>query len=904
MPHQRHIVDVAFELDPATGLLVYSQVIVIGPRQATGKALDATTPMLTTRGWVPLSEVEVGDEVYHPSGHSTRVLFATEEVTGHDCYRVTTSDGRTVVADADHLWTVKDTFTGTRVWKTLTTAQLAEAGLRNRGAGGYRWRLPIQRAVKSPDVDLPIDPYFLGLWLGDGTTANSSITVGDQDLQHVREQIAACGLTMHSEKQDGRTGVWALWISSPRRIRRCIVAGCTRLVVSRGLCGPDYNKLARSGELPPLLPMDSLNTRLRNLGVLGNKHVPDAYLNAGHDQRLALLQGLMDSDGSIEDRQGSVEFCSTLKPLAEAVLYLARSLGWRAFINEGNAKLYGHVTSRRWRVTWSPRTDGLVPFRLPRKLARMLPASTRSAESVRSVSIAGVERVASRPVRCIKVDSPDGLFLAGRDLVATHNTELLLPVMTHRCTGFDANLVKWIRERLGVRVPLPGPQRVLYTAQTAEDARKKWRDVHFERLERSSYGRPRPRYTARLRQTAELLKWDNGSTWLPGSTTGKTGGTGDTLDLGVIDEAWSRPDARTELGMRPAQMTRPWRQQWIASMIPGLSRARPDEWPYLKRKRELGRELVTAGVRDGTAFFDFCAPPDADPADPATWYAAMPGLGRIVPERAVAEDFGDMDLVDFCAEYLGWEPAVSTPKWTLIPRQVWEDRRDPGSVIEGAAALAVEMNEARNRAWITAAGYRFDDNYHVEVVEPGYKIPVGVDMSPDLVEARLVELWERQSPCTVVIDPRRPAVSLIVPLRNRGIDVLTPNQPEIAGACGRFYDATGAERVTTEDDMAAEDDGRRLFHLGQDELDRALSHARRLDLGAGQFTFVKKGAASELGPLYGVTLALHGLMVKGGRDYDLLDSIDESRPCHCGRYIYPDAGGWRHADDESPACRG
>jgi hypothetical protein len=463
----------------------------------------------------------------------------------------------------------------------------------------------------------------------------------------------------------------------------------------------------------------------------------------------------------------------------------------------------------------------------------------------------------------LELDPATGLLAFSEVVVigprqATGKTELLLPVMTHRCVGFDEALVRWVRERLGVVVPLPGPQRVLYTAQTADSAREKWRDVHLERLKASPFYQPRRQFGYRLRLNQEAIVWEGGSMWSPGSTTGKTAGTGDTLDLGVIDEAWSRPNNRTELGMRPAQMTRRWRQLWVASMIPGLSRARPDQWPYLRAKRQLGRQRVAAGVRHGMAFFDFAAAEGLDPQDPATWYSCMPGLGLTVPERAVAEDFeSGMPLVDLYAEYLGWEPVETTPRWTLVSQLTWDERYDPASCVAGRPALAVEMNEERDRGWIGVAGYRDDGQYHVEIVEPGGRVPVGA-VGVEWIERRAVEMVADHQPWTVVVDPRRPAASLIQPLKNRGIDVLTPAQPDIAGACGRFFDATGEVRPGRDFD-----DGLRLHHLGQPVLDRAMGQARRLDLGAGSFVFVKKGSSSELGPLYTVTLALLGLVVKG-----------------------------------------
>lgn len=456
---------------------------------------------------------------------------------------------------------------------------------------------------------------------------------------------------------------------------------------------------------------------------------------------------------------------------------------------------------------------------------------------------------------------PDTGLLAYSEVVvigprqATGKTELLLPVMTHRCVGFDDALAVWSERTFGLaNVPRPGPQSVLYTAQTSDKAREKWRDVHLKRLQASrTY---RDQFRARLRLNAEAFMWKNGSMWSPGSTTGKTGGTGDTLDLGVIDEAWSRPDSRTELGMRPAMMTRPWRQMWIASMIPGLSRTQPGTWPFLKHKRQVGRARVEAGVNRGMAFFDFSAADGMDPADPDTWWSCLPGLGRTVTEKVVREDFEAMDLVDFCAEYLGWEPVETAPRWTLIRKETWQALHDPASRIEGSRAFAVEIAEDRSSACIAVAGRRADGQWHVEIVEPGHQIAVGVS-GIDWVERRVLELVKDWRPCTVVISPTRPAASLIVPLRNRGVDVTTPNQREMAGACGRFYDATG-ETATPERPQTSW-----VFHLAQPELDRSLASARQFDVGEGLFVFVKKGAPGELIHLNSVVEAMHGVDVKG-----------------------------------------
>ena len=168
---------------------------------------------------------------------------------------------------------------------------------------------------------------------------------------------------------------------------------------------------------------ETLSARLRALGVLGNKHVPGIYLTAGDRQRESLLQGLVDTDGSIDPRRGQVEFCSTLRPLADAALYLARSLGWRATLRTGRATLNGRDHGTKYRVFFTPKTcDPFCPVRLPRKVARI--TGTDGGKGRATLSIASIEPVSSRPVRCIQVGSPDGLFLAGRDLIPTHNSQL------------------------------------------------------------------------------------------------------------------------------------------------------------------------------------------------------------------------------------------------------------------------------------------------------------------------------------------------------------------------------------------------------------------------------------------------------------------------------------------------
>ena len=344
-------------------------------------ALDIATPILTPRGWTTMADIKVGDEVYHPDGHPIVVTGTTDVFSERPCYEVETTDGRRLIADEDHRWMVNDRRSN-RGWETVTTGELVRRGTeRNKTGGRFAYRLPRQQAIISKPVDLPIDPYVLGAWLGDGTAGKSEITCIDSESD---ELIRHLGVNITSSRR----------IGNARRIQFRITPGKSR---------------------------DGFPARCRDLGIWTSKRIPDIYLIAGAEQRLALLQGLCDTDGSI-DTNGRVRYCSTNKEMAEQVLYLARSLGWRATLREGESKYGGKVFGAAYYVSWTHDANEPSPFRLQRKRDRINTRPSRAGERT-TVSIRSITPVTSRPTRCIMVDSPDSLWLAGRDLVPTANCQ-------------------------------------------------------------------------------------------------------------------------------------------------------------------------------------------------------------------------------------------------------------------------------------------------------------------------------------------------------------------------------------------------------------------------------------------------------------------------------------------------
>lgn len=343
-------------------------VIAADPKQ--GKALPLDTPILTRNGWAKFGDLVVGDEVHTLDGSLTKIVAVSPVMYNHKCYRVTTRSGASLIADAEHLWqvSVRDHVT------TVTTEEL------KKGHNGRRWLLPAPAPLQRPEIDLPIDPYILGYWLGNGNKDDSGFTVNNNDIPTLVSEFARSRLTHSAPKsQRGCAGIHAY----------------------------------------------GLRKDLQALGLSPAKFIPEQYLIASIPQRRALLAGLLDSDGyaaTYPNGSGMVEFCNTSKLLAEQTLELVRSLGIKARIAEGRAMLGGRDCGPKYRVTFSAgRSDS--PFRVPRKTASLpdRPLSQRS----RVDAVVFVEEVDSVPVRCIKVADKSELFIAGRDFVVTHNTRLV-----------------------------------------------------------------------------------------------------------------------------------------------------------------------------------------------------------------------------------------------------------------------------------------------------------------------------------------------------------------------------------------------------------------------------------------------------------------------------------------------
>lgn len=365
--------------------------------KGNAKCLALDTPIPTPTGWSTMGALKVGDRVFDERGVPCAVVGAFNVLLDHPCFEVRFDDGNAIVADADHLWmTEQRTFIGDRGeskrgiamnqrggWRRglRTTAQIA-ATLRypNGRYQSANHSIDLAGALDLPDARLPIEPYCLGVWLGDGDSDGARITAGMAECAEIRELVTAAGVPVGAVD-----------------------------------CQPNRAPRFRLG--------DGFHSSLRAEGLLKHKHIPAAYLRASIGQRLDLLQGLMDTDGSIAKSNGQCVFGSTLRTLADGVAELVESLGVKLTLLERRSVLNGHDYGPFWCVSFFPPAD-LPVFRLARKRKEQYVRHGRRRLSG-DRRIVSCERVPSVPVRCIAVDSPSNLYLAGHGMIPTHNTPML-----------------------------------------------------------------------------------------------------------------------------------------------------------------------------------------------------------------------------------------------------------------------------------------------------------------------------------------------------------------------------------------------------------------------------------------------------------------------------------------------
>jgi hypothetical protein len=343
-----------------------------------GKKLADSVPVITTNGWKNHGELNVGDYVFNPDGNPVKVIDTLNN--GKDIeYEIEFSDGEVIQCHAEHEWLVAyDNWKmGGNPYRILETQQILDLDYK-------KVSLPFVSPLKFEKKDLPIDPYFFGAWLGDGTSTSPVITGVDKEV------IDGVPYSVTSKSIHKKTGV-------------------TRYYFGRS----------------------EISNNLRKLGVYKNKHIPDIYKYSSIEQRLQLLAGMIDTDGTVNKdtrengwRNSRVYFININKRLVDDFVEVVNGLGIRTSITKVNAcvsssGIYGK--SDTYYVGFQPFIK--IPTRIKRKQITAL-------EKLRRLRIRDIRKIEPVNGKCITVDG--GMYLAGKKLIPTHNSNTVAAAVTAR----------------------------------------------------------------------------------------------------------------------------------------------------------------------------------------------------------------------------------------------------------------------------------------------------------------------------------------------------------------------------------------------------------------------------------------------------------------------------------------
>jgi LAGLIDADG-like domain len=330
-----------------------------------GLALDTKLP--TPTGWTTMGAVTVGDQVLDADGNPCNVIIKSD-TKRIGTFIVTFNDGAQIVCDREHIWWTttradREAGRGPQPRSVLNVIATLKKGRQNQHC------VPVASALNLPDVDLGIDPYLLGAWLGDGNHGRGVITKEHE----LFDLLESDGHEIRTRYTDHRNGA-----------------------VSATIIG--------------------LQQSLNQADLLGNKHIPDCFMRGSHHQRLRLLQGLMDTDGTWNTARARATFTSTNKALALGVEELLLSLGQQPHFGEIERSGFGKTVTA-YDVEFSP--IDLMPFRLTRKAAKVtIGNQTRARRRV----ITSIEPGPDVETACIGVDSPNHVYLCSERMIPTHNT--------------------------------------------------------------------------------------------------------------------------------------------------------------------------------------------------------------------------------------------------------------------------------------------------------------------------------------------------------------------------------------------------------------------------------------------------------------------------------------------------
>ena len=339
------------------------------------KGLPLDTEIPTLEGWSTMKDLKVGDTVFDKDGKQCKVVVKSK-IHNNPCYKIHFSKDISIIADEEHRWLISFSTHPSTKYKgqlrevIMTTKELYEYLQYYNPKNQYQIpKIYLNKELDLPEQNLPIDPYVLGLWLGDGTADNGRIT---QELNAKSwEIIESKGfkLSKNSEHRDKKAE--------------------TRTVYG-------------------------LRELLKDNHLLNNKHIPDIYQRSSRNQRINLIRGLMDADGFYDKIHKTFIMSTDYYWQADGLIKVLSSLGIRATLNRVSRPGYNTMSRVCYDVKF--KTSKFNPFMCRNQEVECV------EPKISYYSIKNVEKTETVKTQCIQVDSPSHTYLCTRHMIVTHNT--------------------------------------------------------------------------------------------------------------------------------------------------------------------------------------------------------------------------------------------------------------------------------------------------------------------------------------------------------------------------------------------------------------------------------------------------------------------------------------------------
>lgn len=378
------------------------QLTVLRGSAGSGKAQPNSTLIPTKQGYKKLGDIVPGDYVLDRFGNETKVL-ATFPQGLKENYKITFSDGRESYCNDEHIWTC---YTSKGHFKNFTVQEMFQLGLRAPG-GQYRFKIPITEAVEFEEKQFDIDPYVIGAFLGDGCCKEKPLTFSSNDEEIVTEITSLIGAKGYRRNSQSNYN-WEFLLPDEQQYNN--TNNFHALVIryqTRQFFKKYQNELIQPAHL---------------------KRIPEIYKYGSIEQRFSLIQGLMDTDGTIDNKEkGRTRFTSISLGLVQDLQEICWSLGFSASISEDRREGKYPITGCAYNLTLScPKEIKPKLFRLKRKKDIAIAYSNNGKHSIHSDKLT-IKKIEKMPhleeMTCLLVDNDEHLYLTEQYIV-THNTFL------------------------------------------------------------------------------------------------------------------------------------------------------------------------------------------------------------------------------------------------------------------------------------------------------------------------------------------------------------------------------------------------------------------------------------------------------------------------------------------------